>query len=126
MAIEPGAIWPNCLPAPLHRRELLQWNDPLDPTKGPPPRGAMRIAASMEGRTNVLHAAPGDPTPTWLFTISSGVIARPARQPTPRFRPVIGRKTLFFSELVTRSDPQAWNRFRPEALLRGRELHAGT
>ena len=84
--------------------------------EGPPHVGAMRIATSMEGVHYVLHAPQGDTYADLLFTM---IERRPQRPPvtyTTFQARDLGGDT---ANLVVQAVREAYDRFRPDALLVG-------
>jgi light-independent protochlorophyllide reductase subunit B len=84
--------------------------------EGPPHVGAMRIAAAMKGVHYVLHAPQGDTYADLLFTM----IERQGRRPpvtytTFQARDLGGDTAALFKRAVR----DAYERFRPEALIVG-------
>lgn len=84
--------------------------------EAPPHVGAMRIAAAMEGLHYVLHAPQGDTYADLLFTM----IERSARRPPVTYTTFqardLGSDT---AELFRTAVREAYERFRPQALLVG-------
>jgi light-independent protochlorophyllide reductase subunit B len=84
--------------------------------EGPPHVGAMRIAAAMEGVHYVLHAPQGDTYADLLFTM---IERRPTRPPvtyTTFQARDLGGDT---AELFKNAAREAFERFRPQAMLVG-------
>jgi light-independent protochlorophyllide reductase subunit B len=84
--------------------------------EGPPHIGAMRVAAAMQGLHYVLHAPQGDTYADLLFTM---IERRPSRPPvtytTFQARDLGSDTALLFKRTVT----EAYERFRPEAMIVG-------
>ncbi|GAA0607613.1 ferredoxin:protochlorophyllide reductase (ATP-dependent) subunit B [Craurococcus roseus] len=84
--------------------------------EGPPHVGAMRVATAMEGLHYVLHAPQGDTYADLLFTM----IERSGRRPPVTYTTFqardLGGDT---AELFKATALDAWERFRPQALLVG-------
>ena len=84
--------------------------------EGPPHVGAMRVATAMEGLHYVLHAPQGDTYADLLFTM----IERSGKRPpvtytTFQARDLGGDTAGLFRDAAL----EAWERFRPQALLVG-------
>jgi light-independent protochlorophyllide reductase subunit B len=84
--------------------------------EGPPHVGAMRIAAAMEGVHYVLHAPQGDTYADLLFTMIERRAKRPPVTYTTFQARDLGGDT---AGLFKRSVREAYERFRPQALLVG-------
>lgn len=84
--------------------------------EGPPHVGAMRVAASMRGLHYVLHAPQGDTYADLLFTMIERRDSRPPVTYTTFQARDLGSDT---AELFKTSLRDAYERFRPEALLVG-------
>jgi light-independent protochlorophyllide reductase subunit B len=84
--------------------------------EGPPHVGAMRIATAMEGVHYVLHAPQGDTYADLLFTMIERRAKRPPVTYTTFQARDLGGDT---AELFKRSVRDAYERFRPQALLVG-------
>jgi light-independent protochlorophyllide reductase subunit B len=84
--------------------------------EGPPHVGAMRVATAMRGVHYVLHAPQGDTYADLLFTM---IERRPGRPPvtytTFQARDLGGDTAVLFKTAVR----EAYERFRPQALLVG-------
>jgi light-independent protochlorophyllide reductase subunit B len=84
--------------------------------EGPPHVGAMRVATGMEGLHFVLHAPQGDTYADLLFTM----IERRGRRPPVTYTTFqardLGADTASLFKTACR---EAWERFRPEALIVG-------
>ena len=84
--------------------------------EGPPHVGAMRVATAMEGLHYVLHAPQGDTYADLLFTM----IERRAKRPPVSYSTFqardLGGDT---AELFQETAREAYERFRPQALLVG-------
>ena len=89
--------------------------------EGPPHIGAMRIATSMEGVHYVLHAPQGDTYADLLFTMIERRAARPPVSYTTFQARDLGGDT---ANLVVTAVREAYERFRPEALLVGESCTA--
>ena len=89
--------------------------------EGPPHIGAMRIATSMEGVHYVLHAPQGDTYADLLFTMIERRAARPPVSYTTFQARDLGGDT---ANLVVSAVREAYERFRPEALLVGESCTA--
>ena len=89
--------------------------------EGPPHVGAMRVANSMDGVHYVLHAPQGDTYADLLFTM----IERNGRRPPVTYTTFqardLGGDT---ADLVIRTLREAYERFRPRALLVGESCTA--
>jgi len=96
--------------------ELTLWT-----YEGPPHVGAMRIATSMRGVHYVLHAPQGDTYADLLFTMIERRDRRPPVTYTTFQARDLGGDT---AELVKRSVQEAYDRFRPDALLVGESCTA--
>jgi light-independent protochlorophyllide reductase subunit B len=84
--------------------------------EGPPHVGAMRVATAMKGLHYVLHAPQGDTYADLLFTM---IERRPERPPvtyTTFQARDLGGDT---AELFMRACREAYDRFRPEAMIVG-------
>lgn len=84
--------------------------------EGPPHVGAMRVAASMRGLHYVLHAPQGDTYADLLFTMIERRDTRPPVTYTTFQARDLGGDT---AELFKRTAREAYERFKPEALLVG-------
>jgi light-independent protochlorophyllide reductase subunit B len=84
--------------------------------EGPPHVGAMRIAASMTGLHYVLHAPQGDTYADLLFTMIERRNTRPPVTYTTFQARDLGGDT---AGLFQRAVSDAYNRFRPEAMIVG-------
>ncbi len=84
--------------------------------EGPPHVGAMRVAAAMEGLHYVLHAPQGDTYADLLFTMIERSGKRPPVTYTTFQARDLGGDT---AELFKATALDAWERFRPQALLVG-------
>jgi len=84
--------------------------------EGPPHVGAMRIATAMRGLHYVLHAPQGDTYADLLFTMIERRSERPPVSYTTFQARDLGTDT---AELFKRAAHEAYERFRPEALLVG-------
>ena len=84
--------------------------------EGPPHIGAMRIATAMEGVHYVLHAPQGDTYADLLFTMIERTTKRPPVTYTTFQARDLGGDT---AELFKSSARDAYERFRPDALLVG-------
>lgn len=84
--------------------------------EAPPHVGAMRIAAAMEGVHYVLHAPQGDTYADLLFTMIERAAKRPPVTYTTFQARDLGGDT---AELFKTSVKEAYERFRPQALLVG-------
>jgi len=84
--------------------------------EGPPHVGAMRVAAAMEGLHYVLHAPQGDTYADLLFTMIERSGKRPPVTYTTFQARDLGGDT---AELFRATALDAWERFRPQALLVG-------
>jgi light-independent protochlorophyllide reductase subunit B len=84
--------------------------------EGPPHIGAMRIAAAMEGVHYVLHAPQGDTYADLLFTMIERRDSRPPVTYTTFQARDLGGDT---AELFKNSVRDAYERFKPEAMLVG-------
>ena len=84
--------------------------------EGPPHVGAMRIATAMEGVHYVLHAPQGDTYADLLFTMIERASKRPPVTYTTFQARDLGGDT---AELFKTSAQEAFNRFRPQAMLVG-------
>src|SRR5579871_2142280 len=84
--------------------------------EGPPHIGAMRIATAMRGLHYVLHAPQGDTYADLLFTMIERRSERPPVSYTTFQARDLGTDT---AELFKRAAREAYERFRPEALLVG-------
>ena len=89
--------------------------------EGPPHIGAMRIATSMDGVHYVLHAPQGDTYADLLFTMIERRAARPPVSYTTFQARDLGGDT---ANLVVTAVREAYERFRPEALLVGESCTA--
>ncbi len=96
--------------------ELTVWT-----YEGPPHVGAMRIATSMRGVHYVLHAPQGDTYADLLFTMIERRDHRPPVSYTTFQARDLGAGT---ADLVRESVAEAYERFRPEALLVGESCTA--
>ncbi len=84
--------------------------------EGPPHVGAMRVAAAMEGLHYVLHAPQGDTYADLLFTMIERQGKRPPVTYTTFQARDLGGDT---AELFKNAAREAYDRFRPRALLVG-------
>ncbi|NBB71156.1 MAG: ferredoxin:protochlorophyllide reductase (ATP-dependent) subunit B [Alphaproteobacteria bacterium] len=84
--------------------------------EGPPHVGAMRIATAMTGVHYVLHAPQGDTYADLLFTMIERRDARPPVTYTSFQARDLGTDT---ADLFKRAAREAFERFRPEAMLVG-------
>lgn len=84
--------------------------------EGPPHVGAMRVAASVRGLHYVLHAPQGDTYADLLFTMIERRDTRPPVTYTTFQARDLGGDT---AELFKRTAREAYERFKPEALLVG-------
>jgi light-independent protochlorophyllide reductase subunit B len=84
--------------------------------EGPPHIGAMRIATAMEGVHYVLHAPQGDTYADLLFTMIERRNRRPPVTYTTFQARDLGSDT---AELFKTTAREAYERFKPEALLVG-------
>jgi light-independent protochlorophyllide reductase subunit B len=84
--------------------------------EGPPHIGAMRIATAMEGVHYVLHAPQGDTYADLLFTMIERRAQRPPVTYTTFQARDLGGDT---AELFKTAAREAYERFRPQALLVG-------
>lgn len=89
--------------------------------EGPPHVGAMRIATSMEGVHYVLHAPQGDTYADLLFTMIERRAKRPPVTYTTFQARDLGGDT---ANLVVTAVREAYERFRPDALLVGESCTA--
>ena len=89
--------------------------------EGPPHVGAMRVATSMEGVHYVLHAPQGDTYADLLFTMIERRDRRPPVTYTTFQARDLGGDT---AEMVIDSVREAWERFRPQAMLVGESCTA--
>jgi light-independent protochlorophyllide reductase subunit B len=84
--------------------------------EGPPHVGAMRVATGMEGLHYVLHAPQGDTYADLLFTMIERKAKRPPVTYTTFQARDLGSDT---AELFKTAALQAYERFKPQALLVG-------
>ena len=84
--------------------------------EGPPHVGAMRVATAMEGLHYVLHAPQGDTYADLLFTMIERQAKRPPVTYTTFQARDLGGDT---AELFKNAARDAYERFRPDALLVG-------
>jgi light-independent protochlorophyllide reductase subunit B len=84
--------------------------------EGPPHVGAMRVATAMEGLHYVLHAPQGDTYADLLFTMIERQSKRPPVTYTTFQARDLGGDT---AELFKNAARDAYERFRPQALLVG-------
>ena len=84
--------------------------------EGPPHVGAMRVATAMEGVHYVLHAPQGDTYADLLFTMIERRAKRPPVTYTTFQARDLGGDT---AELFKTAAREAYERFRPQALLVG-------
>jgi light-independent protochlorophyllide reductase subunit B len=84
--------------------------------EGPPHVGAMRVATAMEGLHYVLHAPQGDTYADLLFTMIERQSKRPPVTYTTFQARDLGGDT---AELFKNAALEAYERFKPEALLVG-------
>ena len=84
--------------------------------EGPPHVGAMRVATSMEGVHYVIHAPQGDTYADLLFTMIERRAARPPVTYTTFQARDLGGDT---AELFKNAVREAYERFRPRAMLVG-------
>lgn len=84
--------------------------------EGPPHVGAMRVATAMEGLHYVLHAPQGDTYADLLFTMIERRAKRPPVTYTTFQARDLGGDT---AELLKTAIREAFERFRPQALLVG-------
>ncbi|MBY0491219.1 MAG: ferredoxin:protochlorophyllide reductase (ATP-dependent) subunit B [Gemmatimonadaceae bacterium] len=96
--------------------ELTLWT-----YEGPPHVGAMRIATSMKGLHYVLHAPQGDTYADLLFTMIERRDQRPPVTYTTFQARDLGGDT---AELVKQSVRDAYERFKPDAMLVGESCTA--
>jgi len=84
--------------------------------EGPPHIGAMRVATAMEGLHYVLHAPQGDTYADLLFTMIERLQKRPPVTYTTFQGRDLGADT---AELFKTTVREAYERFRPEAMIVG-------
>jgi len=84
--------------------------------EGPPHVGAMRVATAMEGVHYVLHAPQGDTYADLLFTMIERLPKRPPVTYTTFQARDLGGDT---ADLFKNAAREAYERFKPEALLVG-------
>nr|WP_294506966.1 ferredoxin:protochlorophyllide reductase (ATP-dependent) subunit B [uncultured Rhodopila sp.] len=84
--------------------------------EGPPHVGAMRVATGMEGLHYVLHAPQGDTYADLLFTMIERNAKRPPVTYTTFQARDLGSDT---AELFKNAAKEAYERFKPQALLVG-------
>jgi light-independent protochlorophyllide reductase subunit B len=84
--------------------------------EGPPHVGAMRVVTAMKGVHYVLHAPQGDTYADLLFTMIERRAERPPVTYTTFQARDLGGDT---AELFKTAAREAWERFRPEALVVG-------
>ncbi|RYZ02754.1 MAG: ferredoxin:protochlorophyllide reductase (ATP-dependent) subunit B [Comamonadaceae bacterium] len=84
--------------------------------EGPPHVGAMRVATAMEGVHYVLHAPQGDTYADLLFTMIERLPKRPPVTYTTFQARDLGGDT---AELFKTAAQEAYERFRPQAMLVG-------
>jgi light-independent protochlorophyllide reductase subunit B len=84
--------------------------------EGPPHVGAMRVATAMEGLHYVLHAPQGDTYADLLFTMIERQSKRPPVTYTTFQARDLGGDT---AELFKNAAKEAYERFKPQALLVG-------
>ncbi|MGD0105899.1 MAG: ferredoxin:protochlorophyllide reductase (ATP-dependent) subunit B [Rhodopila sp.] len=84
--------------------------------EGPPHVGAMRVATAMEGLHYVLHAPQGDTYADLLFTMIERQSKRPPVSYTTFQARDLGGDT---AELFKNAAREAYERFKPQALLVG-------
>jgi light-independent protochlorophyllide reductase subunit B len=84
--------------------------------EGPPHVGAMRVATAMQGLHYVLHAPQGDTYADLLFTMIERRDRRPPVTYTTFQARDLGGDT---AELFKDAAREAWERFRPQAMLVG-------
>src|SRR3954466_2983128 len=84
--------------------------------EGPPHIGAMRVATAMRGVHYVLHAPQGDTYADLLFTMIERLPQRPPVTYTTFQARDLGGDT---AELFQRACREAYERFRPQAMLVG-------
>ena len=84
--------------------------------EGPPHIGAMRVATGMKGLHYVLHAPQGDTYADLLFTMIERRSARPPVSYTTFQARDLGGDT---AELFKRTALEAYERFKPQALIVG-------
>ncbi|HEX3990921.1 MAG TPA: ferredoxin:protochlorophyllide reductase (ATP-dependent) subunit B [Acetobacteraceae bacterium] len=84
--------------------------------EGPPHVGAMRVATAMEGLHYVLHAPQGDTYADLLFTMIERRAKRPPVTYTTFQARDLGGDTAELSKTAAR---EAYERFKPQALLVG-------
>ncbi len=89
--------------------------------EGPPHVGAMRIATSMRELHYVLHAPQGDTYADLLFTMNERQDQRPPVSYTTFQARDLGSDT---ANMVTTAVAEAYERFRPQALLVGESCTA--
>ena len=89
--------------------------------EGPPHVGAMRIATSMQGLHYVLHAPQGDTYADLLFTMIERQDKRPPVTYTTFQARDLGGDT---ASLVTTTLAEAYERFKPQAMLVGESCTA--
>ena len=84
--------------------------------EGPPHVGAMRVATAMRDLHDVLHAPQGDTYADLLFTMIERRSARPPVTYTTFQASDLGKDT---AELVKQSVRNAYERFKPKAMIVG-------
>jgi len=84
--------------------------------EGPPHVGAMRVATAMRGLHFVLHAPQGDTYADLLFTMIERLPRRPPVTYTTFQARDLGADT---AELFKNAVSEAWERFRPQAMIVG-------
>jgi light-independent protochlorophyllide reductase subunit B len=84
--------------------------------EGPPHIGAMRVATAMKGLHYVLHAPQGDTYADLLFTMIERRSTRPPVSYTTFQARDLGGDT---AELFKRTAQEAYDRFKPQALIVG-------
>ncbi len=84
--------------------------------EGPPHVGAMRVATAMDGLHYVLHAPQGDTYADLLFTMIERQSKRPPVTYTTFQARDLGGDT---AELFKNAAREAYERFKPQALLVG-------
>ena len=90
--------------------------------EGPPHVGAMRVATAMDGLHYVLHAPQGDTYADLLFTMIERKSKRPPVTYTTFQARDLGGDT---AELFKNAAREAYERFKPQALLVGASCTGG-